>query len=385
VSIGVTPTPQQSLADVSNAAHPTTDLSGLVHDGGFRFDLPTVRPEAAFSFSHHILKKGVPHVSTLTVSEFPLATETPPQRLRRTAAAVRVSLHWWGVHRSLSTQQKEEVSAGYAADARFLTAGKKIIDTRHEAVRKLSSIKTRLGNYWRGLTLPFTEAGIRLIPQSDIEPFVHTMEGFRDELVNAEADLNAVYHDIKLDAQRRLGRLYDPSDYPSEVRQMFTVEWDFPSVEPPNYLMRIAPQVYEQERARVAARFDEAVRLAEQAFASEFAKLLSHLTERLSESENGERRIFRDSAVTNLGEFFERFRRLNVRSNPELDALVDQAQQLVRGVVPQDLREDNSLRRQVGDEMAKVQERVEGLIVEAPRRRIIRSHPSTGGNDESVG
>ena len=206
-------------------------------------------------------------MSTLTVSDIPLATETPPQRLRRIAAAVRVSLHWWGVHRSLSTQQKEEVSAGYAADARFLTAGKKIIDTRHEAFRKLSSIKTRLTSFWRGLTLPFTEAGVRLIRQSDIESFVHTMEGFRDELVSAEADLNAVYHEIKQDARRRLGRLYNPDDYPPEVRGMFQVQWDFPSVEPPSYLMRIAPQVYEQERARVAARFDEAVRLAEQAFA----------------------------------------------------------------------------------------------------------------------
>jgi hypothetical protein len=30
--------------------------------------------------------------------------------------------------------------------------------------------------------------------------------------------------------------------------------------------MRINPEIYEQERQRVAARFDEAVRLAEQAW-----------------------------------------------------------------------------------------------------------------------
>ena len=40
----------------------------------------------------------------------------------------------------------------------------------------------------------------------------------------------------------------------------------------------------------------------------------------------------RDPAVTNLTEFFERFRRLNVRSSPELDALVEQARGLVKGV-----------------------------------------------------
>ena len=51
---------------------------------------------------------------------------------------------------------------------------------------------------------------MRLIRQSDVEAFAHVMEGFRDELTQAEADLNAVYDDIKADARRRLGRLYNP-------------------------------------------------------------------------------------------------------------------------------------------------------------------------------
>ena len=101
-----------------------------------------------------------------------------------------------------------------------------------------------------------------------------------------EAELNSVYEQIKGDARQRLGRLYNTADYPSEVRGLFQVAWDFPSFEPPDYLRSISPELYEEERRRVAARFDEAVRLAEQAFATEFAKLLSHLTERLTGGEN---------------------------------------------------------------------------------------------------
>jgi hypothetical protein len=318
-------------------------------------------------------------MSTLTVPDIPLDGNGPAQRLRRTAAAVRVSLHWWGTHRSLTAQQKEEVSAGYAADARFLTAGKKIIDVRHEAVRRLTSIRTRITNYWRGLTLPYTEPGMRLIRQADVPAFVHALEGFRDELAAAEADLNAVYEEIKADARRRLGRLYDPADYPPEVRGLFGVEWDFPSVEPPSYLLRISPEVYEQERQRVAARFEEAVQLAEQAFATEFARLLAHLTERLGGGEGGERRVFRDSAVTNLTEFFQRFRHLNVSSSPELDALVEQAQGLVRGVAPQHLRDDAALRSEIAAKMAEVRTGVEALITDVPRRRLVRSRPTANG------
>jgi hypothetical protein len=287
-------------------------------------------------------------------------------------------LHWWGNHRALTTQQKEEVSAGYAADPRFLTAGKKLIDTRHEAVRRLTSIKTRIVKYWRGLTLPYVEDGIRLLRQSDIETFVHGMEGFRDELAEGEVALEAVYPAILADAQRRLGRLWNAAEYPVQVRGLFQVEWDFPAVEPPDFLM-LRPEIYAEQCRRVAARFEEAVRLAEQAFATEFSRLLAHLTERLANGDNGERQTFRDSAVGNLREFFQRFSHLNVRSNPELDALVAQAQQLVEGVGPQDLRDDNTLRQRIATQMATVQAQVEGLIVAPPRRRILRARPSRNG------
>jgi hypothetical protein len=317
-------------------------------------------------------------MSTLSVANIPLEVESPAQRLRRTAAAVRVLLHWWGVHRALTAQQKEEFGAVTAADARFLTAGKKLVDTRHEAFRRLTSVRTRITNYWRGISLPYVEAGMRLIRQADIPAFVHTMEGFRDELHAGEVQLNEVYDEVKADARRRLGRLFNPADYPPEVRGLFNVEWDFPSVEPPSYLMRVAPEVFEEERRRVLGRFEEAVRLAEQAFATEFGRLLSHLTQRLTNDETGERRVFRDSAVTNLGDFFSRFQQLNVRSNPELDALVEEARRLVQGVSPQDLRDNDSLRQQIAAEMTRVREQVEGLITDVPRRRLIRTRPSNG-------
>jgi hypothetical protein len=318
-------------------------------------------------------------MSTITVADIPLSADCPAQRLRRTAAAVRVHFTWFGVHRTLTAQQKEEVGLTYSADARLLTAGKKLLDTRHEAFRRLTSIRTRVVNYWRGISLPYVEAGMRLIRQSDIEAFVHTMEGFREELAQGEVELNAVYTEVKADARRRLGRLFNPSDYPAEMRDLFTIEWDFPSIEPPSYLMRLNPEVFQQEQERIARRFEEAVQLAEQAFIAEFAKVVSHLTERLASGPEGERKVFRDSAVTNLTEFFDHFRTLNVRSNAQLDELVEQARRVVRGVAPQDLRADASLRQQVAAQLAGVQSVLDGMMIDRPRRRIVRASSSQQG------
>jgi hypothetical protein len=55
--------------------------------------------------------------------------------------------------------------------------------------------------------------------------------------VQAEADLDAVYEELKADARQRLGRLYNTADYPAEIRGLFRVGWDFPSVKMLGYLV----------------------------------------------------------------------------------------------------------------------------------------------------
>jgi hypothetical protein len=122
----------------------------------------------------------------------------------------------------------------------------------------------------------------------------------------------------------------------------------------------------------VQTRFDEAVQLAEQAFIEELARLVDHLSERLSGSADGKPKVFRDSAVTNMAEFFERFRSLNVRSNEQLDELVGNAQRVVSGVEPQELRDSSSLRQNVATQMAVVQASLDQLLVDRPRRNIQR-------------
>jgi hypothetical protein len=305
-------------------------------------------------------------------------TTAPAQRLRATMAAVRVSFTWFGVQKTLTREQKAQAAEAFDAEGPFLSAAKKLIDTKHPAFRAVTAVRGKIDQYWRGLSLPFPEPGVRLIKQEALEEFAATMADYKIELDDAVANLDRHYAELKQAAARRLGSLYNPSDYPESLVGLFGVEFDFPSVEPPDYLVQLAPGLYEQERARVAARFEEAVQLAEQAFLDEFARLVSHLCERVSDA-GGEGKVFRDSAVNNLAEFFSRFRELNVRSNAQLEELVERAQRAVRGVGAQDLRDSGALRQRVTAELSRVQTALDDLLIDRPRRRILRQAPSPGG------
>jgi len=297
---------------------------------------------------------------------------SPSQRLRTTMAAARVSLSWFGVRKTLTAEQKAQAADTFGAEGAFLSAGKKLLDTRHPAYKAVTEVRGQAVKYWKSLSLPYPEPGLRLIRQDAIEEFDSQMTEFCSKLNQAVTALNRRYEALKAAAQQRLGSLFNPADYPVTLEGLFKIEWDFPSVEPPNYLRDLHPDLYEQECERVAARFDEAVRLAEQAFIEELHDLVSHLTERLTGQTDGRPRVFRDSIVGNLTEFFQRFQQLNVRSNDDLDRLVEQCQGIVRGVEPQLLRDNQGLRQQVATELTQVENVLDSLLVDRPRRNILR-------------
>jgi len=273
---------------------------------------------------------------------------------------------------NMTAEQKNQAADSFNAEGKFLSAGKKLLDTSHPAFKAVTAIRGRAVSYWKGVSLPYPEAGVRLIRRDAITDFDTRIALFQEELDEAVEKLDRRYDELRSAVRDRLGDLFDSRDYPSSLTGLFAIEHDYPSVEPPEYLRRLNPEVYAQECDRVRNRFDEAVQLAEGAFLEELSKLVDHVSERLSGQADGKPKIFRDSAVTNLSEFFERFQTLNINSNEQLDQLVDRAQAIVRGVEPNQLRKSGDLRQRVADQLTAVQSSLDDLLIDRPRRNILR-------------
>jgi len=315
-------------------------------------------------------------MSTMTVPTTPHDSRHAARQLQATMAAVRVSFTWLGTRKTLTPEQKAEAADTFGAEGQFLSAGKKLLDTRHPRFKAVTAVKNQTVEYWRSVSLPFPEPGLRLIQQERIDEFQERLTGFKHALDAAVSDLDQHFGALKAAARARLGRLFNSNDYPATLIGLFDVTWDYPSVQAPEYLRELNPTLYREECQRVQARFDEAVRLAESAFVGELAKLVSHLTERLAGQEDGKPKVFRDSAIGNLREFFTQFQSLNVRSNEQLDRLVEQCQRIVEGVEPQQLRDSGGLRQQIATQLAGVQASLDGMLIDQPRRRIIRPTPN---------
>lgn len=70
------------------------------------------------------------------------------QWLRETTAAVRVSFTWFGVRKSLTNEQKNQAAESFGAEGEFLSARKKIIDTKHVAYKGVTAVRGKVVAYW---------------------------------------------------------------------------------------------------------------------------------------------------------------------------------------------------------------------------------------------
>jgi len=146
------------------------------------------------------------------------------QRLRTTMAAVKLAFTWLGVRKTLAPEQRTTAARAFHADRELLSASKLILDTKNPTYRAVVAVRSEASTYWRTVTLPFPEAGIRLLPQNSLGLFANTMQTYRERLQEAARELASQYDTIKSEAQRRLGTLYNASDYPSTLDGLFDLE-----------------------------------------------------------------------------------------------------------------------------------------------------------------
>ena len=87
-----------------------------------------------------------------TATEFTTADQpsTSANRLRQTFSAMRVAFTWLGIRKSLSTDQRQQAASQFGAEQKYISAGKKLIDTGHPAMKAVNQLKRQITDYWKG-------------------------------------------------------------------------------------------------------------------------------------------------------------------------------------------------------------------------------------------
>jgi len=312
------------------------------------------------------------------VNEFaPVSQATPSgpapdfvRQLREETLGCKITIHRFGTSRQLPTEQVRQAAETFHASAGMMSASKKLLDRRDPRVKRVAAVLSQASQFWYASTIDFPVNGIRLINKKRIGTFNSRIQEMQETLAEACADLQAAWDEIKANARNTLGDLYNELDYPPNIASMFSIEVDYPSVEPPNHLKELNPELYEAQQQKIAARFQEALAEAEEALTTSLADMVNHLVEKLSPEDDGKKKVLYESSVGNLMAFFDDFESVNIRSNEQLNHVVAQAKSILSGVDVKEIRKDGSLRQKLLDTLAPVKESLDGMVATKPSRAI---------------
>jgi hypothetical protein len=320
--------------------------------------------------------------TTLTQELDVMATDTrrdASRHLQSDWGACRLQFEGWpGATAAVKADKKAKMAE--AVGAKKIAASCPKFDTKHPAYKALTTCKGKIKKLWEASTLDWVEDGVRLIRQDRIDNFNATMAPLQAELREARDAFEAVYPELVRDARDDNGELYDPSAYLDDFDGQYCFSIEYPSLQPPVWLQGMNPALYAEQSARIAARFDQAVSMAEDMFISELFKAVDFLQGKLQGLDDGTEQRLHETAVENLRDFFKRFQSLNLHSSAELDRVVEQAEAVLSGrnllggkpLTKDELRDSASLRSDVRTRLSAVSATLEGMMTAAPRRSINR-------------
>jgi hypothetical protein len=204
-------------------------------------------------------------------------------------------------------------------------------------------------------TLPWGIEGTMMLPTSN---YLQFMTDFRKEkgewqyLVN---EFVSNYDQLRLDAKRLLGSLYDDADYPdeSDVARKFNMDMAIFPVPSTDFRVAIASDELTRIQQDVEKRIADAQTTAMKEVWDRLYDRVKHMAEKLADP----KAIFRDTMVENTKELCALLPRLNFMDDPNLEQLRQQVEaSLLKH--PEALRNDPDLRRDTAAEAKAIMDKM---------------------------
>jgi hypothetical protein len=168
------------------------------------------------------------------------------------------------------------------------------------------------------------------------------------------------YDDLRQDAQRVLGQLYNEDDYPSQdmLARKFSMDLAIFPVPSTDFRVAIGDEELAEIQKDVERRVIDAQNHAMQDLWDRLYKQVEHMTEKLSDP----KAIFRDSMVDNARELCSLLPRLNFTDDPNLENLRQQVEANIARHHPDALRNDPDLRQDTAAEAKAIMEKMKTFM-----------------------
>jgi hypothetical protein len=210
---------------------------------------------------------------------------------------------------------------------------------------------THIRQKYYDATLPWGMDGTQMLPTSNYLNFMSEFRKERDEWNMLVNNFVHNYDQLRQNAQRILGTLYDPADYPTatDIRRKFNMDVAVFPVPSADFRVSIGSEELSRIQQDVERRVKDAEQIAMKEVWTRLYDRVKHIAEKLADP----KAIFRDSMVENAREICALLPRLNFADDPNLEAMRQQVEaSLLKH--PEALRTNPDLRRDTAADAKKI-------------------------------
>jgi hypothetical protein len=279
-----------------------------------------------------------------------------------------VKLRKPGIQRRVSPEAVEVTT-----DKTMLHIAKDLLDSPQ--LREIDKLDGRIRATVKKFALAYPLArGFYLLPLELVEQIDPLLEEFLGERTLRVEQFLDVYPAQVGEAMERLQDLFCETDYPTPevLRESFGMEIRYINFGLPGTLRQISDQLFQREQDKFAKQFEELLVEVKQGLRGELKSLVDHLVEKLTPGPEGRPKRFERSTVDNLKFFLDVFNAKNIADDLELQAIVQDLRELLGGVQPEELRQNQGLRAQVLTGLAdRIQPLLDQTVQETPDRLYV--------------
>ena len=189
--------------------------------------------------------------------------------------------------------------------------------------------------------------GIQLLPSANYMDFMEQFREHRAEWQVLVDEFISQYLQLKDNAERTLGDMYNESDYPDEheLRSKFAMDMTVLPVPSDDFRVEIGSD----EMERISDEVRTQVEGAYQSSIKEIWQRLYDKVEAMNDKLSDEKAIFRDTLTENLSDVCDLLTRMNINDDPDLESIRQQVDSELARNHPDALRNDPIKRREVAD------------------------------------
>jgi len=278
-------------------------------------------------------------------------TTTPRFNIDTCAMLVEFNASVWTA-RKLDKSTTDEVTSNKNAAKDAARVNKHLLAGRTE-LEVIQQAVGRARQYVYDNTSPWSDSGLRLLPNTRFIKFAERMNEFDEEIAALVKAFIVIYPSLITAQAMALGDMFRRDDFPTPndlvTKISFRVNY-MPVPTAGDFRVDVGNKAQEELKAKLESLTQERIDYAMADVRARLGERLKRISDRLTtDYVQGEAktRRFHDTLVDGALEMCDLAKSLNITNDPALETARRELEQLLVGVTPSELRKDETIRQDV--------------------------------------